>query len=636
MACGRCGGAHAEGICDVGGTAGNDLLLGFLSDFRSALEPPKPAADPDDPLAAIPGPVRGPEPAAAPAPVFLSTSPSASDVASAPLPASPVAPHIPHAAPLPPLAEPSWAPPVADSAWAPPAADSAPAWLPPPAPLPTWDPPVYPYGVQATAPPGPMAPPYPAPRGRRGGAWRGVLAAIAAIAVIAAAAVVVHQRGSGGPSYPAAWDPRIAPIAQFVQTERGLTWMHPVKVEFLPTARFDALMAKENAPDPKSTQDAQVMFDAMRAIGVASGNVDLAKSAQQFAQADVVGQYVFSDHTVYVRGDTLTPYVRSVLAHELTHALQAQYFNLDKIRAGHADDDGAVTALIEGDAVRVQNAYEQQLSPADQNLLDQEQQAGSDQANSQNSQDGIPQFMVDQAEFPYDFGPTFVAALMSKGGNSQVDNAFRDPPTVDGQIIDPTTYVPGGGTPTVTAPGVPKGAQQVMPPSGFGEITLLEMLGDQVGFAPAWLAVQGWMQDQMVSYRQNGQVCVDLAVLNDTTTSATGLARAGKAWAGHLPSASVSQSGTTVDFHGCDPGPGWKPSVHVDDPYQAIAVRSVLLYQLMTAGHLSTTVATCAADQLMTTMGPRKLQDAEQSSDPTAPASQQLRSGVAAAVVSCN
>ena len=535
----------------------------------------------------------------APAPVFVTSEP------------------VPQ--PLPPTSTSAWPPPLAATVWEPP----APSWQP-----------------LAAAPSLAAAPAVQAAlwdrRPRRGWRWGPVgIATIAAIAVIAAAAIVVIQRSADGESYPAAWDPRVAPIAQFVQAQRGLSWKHPVKVEFLAPVQFDALMAKENAPSAKTTDDAQTVFDAMRALGVASGNVDLAKSAQQFAQADVVGQYVDSDRTVYVRGNELTPYVRSVLAHELTHALQAQYFDLQKMESGPANDDSAVTALIEGDAVRVQNAYEQALSPTDLKLLVQEQQQDSGQASSQSSQNNIPQFLVDQSQFPYDFGPTFVAALLAKGGNSEVDTAFRNPPNLDGQIVDPELYVPGGWTPTVTLPSLPKDARQISPPSGFGMVTLLEMLGDQIGFDSAWPAIQGWTQDRFVVYRQNGQVCVDVAVLNDSQTSAASLAGVGRAWASHLPSASVNQSGTTVDFQACDPGAGWKPSTHVADPYQTLAARSVLIYQLITEGHLQSTTAACAADQLMTSMGTQKLQDAEQSANANSPAVQQLLAGLRAAVTSC-
>ena len=113
------------------------------------------------------------------------------------------------------------------------------------------------------------------------------------------------------------------------------------------------------------------------------GNIDLATSENNLAQSDVVGLYVDDKKTVFVRGTAMTPYVRVTLAHELTHALQDQYFDLQKLDANVKDGDGdALTALVEGDAVRDQNLYEQSLSPADQQLYQNEQNqldAGSGQ-----------------------------------------------------------------------------------------------------------------------------------------------------------------------------------------------------------------------------------------------------------------
>jgi hypothetical protein len=625
------GGSTERGIPEEAGGPSVDLLMGFLSDFRSSKSPP-PKPQPEEAQAA--GSEHSLlEAAALPAPSCEVGSAGEPDTSA---PDSPPA-WRPRSAGAPAWQETNWQPPN----WQPPNWQP-PNWQPPNWQPPAWQPPAWQptQGEPQTGywqPPAPARTAYgtPEPRSRRGPLRRVIVAALAAVAIVATAVVLVDKNNSSPPSYPAAWDPRVAPIAAFVQTQRGLTWKHPVKVEFLPPAKFNALMAKENAPSAQASGQAQTIFDVMRAVGVASGNVDLAKSTQQFAQSDVVGQYVDSDRTVYVSGDQLTPYVRSVLAHELTHALQAQYFDLQKMRSGHADDDSAVTALIEGDAVRVQDAYEQTLSQSDQSLLAQEEQQGSSQANAQNSQHGIPQFLVDQAQFPYDFGPTFVQSLVSSGGNQAVDAAFKNPPTLDSQIVDPETYVPGVTAPRVTLPPIPKGAHQVLPPSGFGEVPLLEMLGDEVGFNSAWSAIQGWTNDQFDAYRQNGKVCVSIAVLNDGSDSAASLLQTGRVWASHLPSASVARSGSTVDFQACDPGATWKPAVRVDDPYQALAVRSVLMYQLMADGHLSPTKAVCTADEVMSTLGPQKLQDAEQSADPGTPAVQALGAAVGLGVASC-
>src|SRR6202042_3546993 len=110
------------------------------------------------------------------------------------------------------------------------------------------------------------------------------------------------------------------------------------------------------------------------------------------------------------------------------------------------------------------------------------------QASSSDASAQIPRFLVDQAQFPYDFGPAFVAALVQRGGNTELDAAFRNPPTLDAQIVNPSSYQPGAGVPTVPLAKLPAGDKALDPPSGFGQVTLLEMLGDQIGFLAAWPA----------------------------------------------------------------------------------------------------------------------------------------------------
>jgi uncharacterized protein YjaZ len=75
-----------------------------------------------------------------------------------------------------------------------------------------------------------------------------------------------------------------------------------------------------------------------------------------------------------VRGTELTPSVESTLVHELTHALQFQHFDLGKHHEEleEADDSAAssaYTALVEGDARRIQAAWRENLSEEEQEAL---------------------------------------------------------------------------------------------------------------------------------------------------------------------------------------------------------------------------------------------------------------------------
>src|SRR5207244_328374 len=75
--------------------------------------------------------------------------------------------------------------------------------------------------------------------------------------------------------------------------------------------------------------------------------------------------------------DRPTPLVRRTLAHELTHALQDQHFSIYRPELDKRDDESPVafSALLEGDARRVEQAYENTLSAADRSELAREQSA---------------------------------------------------------------------------------------------------------------------------------------------------------------------------------------------------------------------------------------------------------------------
>jgi len=71
--------------------------------------------------------------------------------------------------------------------------------------------------------------------------------------------------------------------------------------------------------------------------------------------AGVVGFYDPETKQLVVRGTDTTPFTRRVLAHELTHALDDQHFDLNRQQLDKADDETGFgfSALVEGNARRV-------------------------------------------------------------------------------------------------------------------------------------------------------------------------------------------------------------------------------------------------------------------------------------------
>lgn len=446
-----------------------------------------------------------------------------------------------------------------------------------------------------------------------------VVAAIAVAVALAAGTVSVVVLRHRRPGYPSSWAPNVAPIARFVASDRGLAWKHPVKVEFLPAAKFVAEMTgPANSGDPGSQKDQQTV-GMMRALGVVWGKVNLAQAGRVLTANDVIGAYEPKDHTVYVKGTgPLTPDVEVVLAHELTHALQDQYFDLAALKSGPADGEGAVTALIEGDAVRVEDDYVKTLSQRDQQVLAADEQSAYDQASAGNAAAGVPGFLSDEASFPYDFGPSLVDSLFEQGGNSLVDAAFRRPPSLDSEVIDPGSYQPGIPVPPVTLPPVPAGTEPVVASEPLGELAVAEALGYETGFGAAWAAVQGFANARIEAYQTGGRTCVTAAVVDADAAGAENLFTAFEKWASSIPGARASLNGLTVGIHSCDPGAGWRPG-RTTDVYNDLATRSFWIGALVADGHLGAITATCVVDHLTQQVGIGKLSAAENATSDTDP-----------------
>ena len=417
------------------------------------------------------------------------------------------------------------------------------------------------------------------------------------VVVIVAAGVLVGHAGQSPK-----WDPRVLGIVHFDEQHRGLTFKTPVKVEFLGNAQFNK---EVSVPDPTSKADRTAeshALDELRALGLVHGNVNLAASENKLSQSDVVGLYVDTKKTVFVRGTALTPYVRVTLAHELTHALQDQYFNLAKLQQNVRNgDDTALTALIEGDAVRDENLYQQSLSAADQQAY-QNEQDHFDKGAGQNP--SVPEILGDTLEFPYAFGPTFVDSLDANGGTAAIDRAFRDPPVSEAQIVNPVEY-PLVWRPTrVPVPTLPAGAHRIDTPSSFGQVSLFEVLGSRLGYDRAWNAVQGWQGDNAVPYKDHGRTCMAIDVAMAGTTSVTNLVGSARAWAAEIPGATVTENGKLVDVRSCDPGPrAAGPPTITPSAFNVLAARSGIIDGIMTSDQVDFAMGTCVVDKVLVGVG---------------------------------
>jgi hypothetical protein len=418
---------------------------------------------------------------------------------------------------------------------------------PPPPPPPAALPPP-PAAVPTIPPP----PPHAAPRASA--AVRALGAGIAAVLTIAVVAVVGRVADSDD-DHPDEWDPRVAELAAFVEDERGLEFDHPVYVDFLtPEEYTDVATSDEADLDDAGRTDLDRLAAQLRALGVASGEVDLFAAFNQVSDSGTFAFY--SDGRVQVRGTEMSIGLQATLVHELTHALQDQHFDLDGLLDG-VDSSEAIAgrALAEGDALRVEQAWVDELSDEDEAAYDAEYAAAVD-ASLEGSPD-VPGFLQASVAAPYYLGQPFVTMLLNDGGNPAVDEAFDAPPTTEEHLFDPASFLLGeeGDAPDLD---LDVDEEDLFEEDTFGSPAWFLVLAERMDPLVAFEAALGWAGDRYAVFERDGRTCTRAVFRGDTDEDEAQMASALDAWAAALPGgqARAIEVDGRPGLDACDPGTG--------------------------------------------------------------------------------
>jgi hypothetical protein len=516
----------------------------------SVAAPPAPRPDP---FAPTPVPPSGP--VAAASSLFSPPREASAAVAGpAPVPAPPDA-AVPPAAPTF-VSPPGGA--NGPSPWAPgpPAGGAPPSW-PPPAGWPShaaWPPPAGPAG--AAPPPAPPTPRRIDP-----------LTMVAlGVAVLAAVASVIFGLGilRGGSTesaetvertYPSTWDARVAPIAEWVADERDLEFAHPVEVVFQSEEEY----LEEAAGDPTAASDEeqQEMDDfvaTLRALGLVEGEVDLAAAFGDLASEGTLAYYDPATEVVSVRGDEMTPAVRVTVAHELTHVLQDQHFDLERLAEPDYERYEGLRAMAEGDAGRIEDAYAAEVLTTDeQAAYEAETEASVD--GSEEALEGVPPVLSIIFSAPYALGEGFLAYREAADGGQPWDAVLEDPPSAE-ELLDPSVWGTERSAVAEVDIETPEGAE-VLDEDTFDPLTWYLLLASRGDPAAALDVVDGWGGDAYVAYRRDDDVvCAALAVTGDAPADVDAFRSALDGWASGAPAGTTTVEGRDggVEVHACDPG----------------------------------------------------------------------------------
>lgn len=307
----------------------------------------------------------------------------------------------------------------------------------------------------------------------------------------------------------------ITDLRQFTVAERGLRFRRPVAVRLLPAGTFDrALVAAGRTRAPSDRVRRDPAYRARRATLVALGIArsraevdDYYAGAGRYRRSRAF--YDARNNTLLVRGGVLSPAVQQAIVHELTHALQHQHFGRQSPNSLEATR--ALKALVEGDAIRVAQAWLLAQSPRIQRVAARENQLYGDAAGSPDAL-SIYDSYADLA------GPALVARLLSRGGQPALDRAFRAPPTTTEQVLEPTLRAAG----LVPVPERPPGSR-VLETGVLGELGLAILL-QEYPLSPK--VAKTWRGDRYVTYTIGGRICTRVLVRTSSKAQQRALLRA--------------------------------------------------------------------------------------------------------------
>ncbi len=258
-------------------------------------------------------------------------------------------------------------------------------------------------------------------------------------------------------SQPLRANPIWQEIAQRTAELRGLAPLKELYHAPLTRETFERRYQAEYARYYQS-QDVDTSRLLLVAFGLLDPGFNLAAALQSFQTTLPIGLYDVDSGVLFVSRDPPTsPLARVTMAHEITHALQDQHYDLSTLlpssrTSGTADQQGlgpdaesARRALVEGDAVLVQQMYQATTvqDPAALQQLDEEQQ----EASAGIDFDRLPYVIYQTTYFPYLYGPQFIYGVLGSAPlttygqyGPAMDALFRRPPTSTSQILHPERY----------------------------------------------------------------------------------------------------------------------------------------------------------------------------------------------------
>ncbi|MDW5594630.1 hypothetical protein VSS74_09800, partial [Conexibacter stalactiti] len=339
--------------------------------------------------------------------------------------------------------------------------------------------------------------------------------AVLAVLALLVAGSLLFGGGSGGDdeaSAEAISPQRLARVEQRVEQLRGLEFRRPVRVTVMSPQEVRDYGVREERAASSRARDAATE-ELLKLLGLIDPDVRMSAVTESIYGEQVAGFYdPRTERLALVSGvgiDDVT------LAHELTHALEDQHFDLTRLGGndgGEVVDEDAASAesgLVEGTATVVMTRYLERYPEA----LSFGDALG--QLWGASGSTPLPPYVMRSLLFPYEQGERFVSRLLEEdGGWSVVDDALRErPPRSTAELYDAERWLrdePPARVP-LPAAGAPGAGWRRVAGSTLGRFDLAELLREAVGEQAAGQLAATWEGGRYALWRRGPLPSADCA-----------------------------------------------------------------------------------------------------------------------------
>jgi len=246
------------------------------------------------------------------------------------------------------------------------------------------------------------------------------------------------QTGAAGTAQNAAIVSTTAAVLKETSELRELSILKPVKSGAQSRAEIERMIVK-NLDTDTTPEEMHASEALLKAFGLAPPEFAYRSFLIKLLAEQVAGYYDPKAQQFYLADWIELDGQKPVMAHELTHALQDQHFNLkrfEKWPKGDSDAELAAHALIEGDATLAMTLY---MSKNPLIALAFIRSLGAQEAASEQFKQA-PRAVRFSLLFPYEEGSAWATQLYKRGGWEMVSQAFTKLPQSTEQILHSNKY----------------------------------------------------------------------------------------------------------------------------------------------------------------------------------------------------